>query len=405
VLRVIVEADGGSRGNPGPAGYGALVRDADTGELLCEKAAGIGVASNNVAEYRGLIAALQAALDLGASVVEVRMDSKLVVEQMSSRWKVKHPDMQVLAREAAGLVRQFDEVRFQHMRREFNKHADRLANEAMDAAAAGRTWAAPPLGADGASSGSSSGSVSGTIAASIEPPAAEPLPGSAPAVRNVLYGWSAPVGTPTVAWLLRHGETPLSVERRFSGQDDAALTDRGRAQATAAARRLAELSIDAVISSPVRRARQSAEAVAVALGAEVQIEPGFAETDFGDWQGSTFAEVQQTWPGQLQHWLSDPEVAPPGGESQAATELRVLEARERTLSSYAGATVVVVSHVTPIKSLVRAALDAPPHALFRMQMSPGSLSIIDWFAEGHDVLRMFNDTSHLGVHMTSSTRT
>jgi ribonuclease HI len=227
VLRVIVEADGGSRGNPGPAGYGALVRDADTGELLCERAAGIGVASNNVAEYRGLIAALQAALDLGASVVEVRMDSKLVVEQMSSRWKVKHPDMQVLAREAAGLVRQFDEVRFQHMRREFNKHADRLANEAMDAAAAGRTWVAPPLGADGSASGSSSGSVSGTIAASIEPPAAEPLAGSAPAVRNVLYGWSAPVGTPTVAWLLRHGETPLSVERRFSGQDDAALTDRG----------------------------------------------------------------------------------------------------------------------------------------------------------------------------------
>jgi probable phosphoglycerate mutase len=385
VLRVIVEADGGSRGNPGPAGYGALVRDADTGELLREAAAGIGVASNNVAEYRGLIAGLQAALDLGASTVEVRMDSKLVVEQMSSRWKVKHPDMQVLASEAAALVRQFDEVRFQHMRREFNKHADRLANEAMDAAAAGRTWVAPQ-------------------AAGAEPPAAEPVAPAAPVVRNTLYGWSSPTGTPTVAWLLRHGETPLSVERRFSGQDHAALTDRGRAQATAAAQRLAEHSIDAVISSPVRRARQTADAVAVALGLEVQFEPGFAETDFGDWQGFTFAEVQQQWPGQLQHWLGDPSVAPPGGESQEATEARVLEARERLVSSYAGATVVVVSHVTPIKSLVRAALDAPPHALFRMQMSPGSLSIVDWFVEGHDVMRLFNDTSHLGPHMTSSTR-
>jgi ribonuclease H / adenosylcobalamin/alpha-ribazole phosphatase len=384
VLRVIVEADGGSRGNPGPAGYGALVRDADTGELLREAAAGIGVASNNVAEYRGLIAGLQAALDLGASTVEVRMDSKLVVEQMSSRWKVKHPAMQELASEAAALVRQFDEVRFQHMRREFNKHADRLANEAMDAAAAGRTWVAPSMNA--------------------EPPAAEPVAPAAPAIRNALYGWSAPSGIPTVAWLLRHGETPLSVERRFSGQDHAALTDRGRAQATAAARRLAELSIDAVISSPVRRARQTADAVAVAVGLEVQFEPGFAETDFGDWQGFTFAEVQQQWPGQLQHWLGDPDVAPPGGESQLATEARVLEARERMVSAYAGATVVVVSHVTPIKSLVRAALDAPSHALFRMQMSPGSLSIVDWFVEGHDVLRMFNDTSHLGPYVTSTAR-
>jgi broad specificity phosphatase PhoE/ribonuclease HI len=397
LLRVIVEADGGSRGNPGPAGYGALVRDADTGELLCEAAAGIGVASNNVAEYRGLIAGLQAALDLGASVVEVRMDSKLVVEQMSARWKVKHPDMQVLAREAAGLVRQFSEVRFQHMRREFNKHADRLANEAMDAAADGRTWVAPPVG-------TADSHPAASLSLTVEPPAAEPAPGAAPVVRNVLYGWSAPAGNPTVAWLLRHGETPLSVERRFSGQDEAALTDRGRAQASAAAHRLAEFSIDAVISSPVRRARQTAEAVADALGADVQIEPGFAETDFGQWQGSTFAEVQKQWPDELQHWLDDPAVEPPGGESQAATERRVLAARARTLSSYVGATVVVVSHVTPIKSLIRSALDAPPHAMFRMQMSPGSLSIIDWFDEGHDVLRMFNDVSHLGAHITSSTR-
>ena len=106
----------GRGATPGLAGYGALVRDADTGELLREAAAGIGVASNNVAEYRGLIAGLEAALDLGADDVEVRMDSKLVVEQMSSRWKVKHPDMQVLAGEAAALIRQLPEVRFTHIR-------------------------------------------------------------------------------------------------------------------------------------------------------------------------------------------------------------------------------------------------------------------------------------------------
>jgi ribonuclease H / adenosylcobalamin/alpha-ribazole phosphatase len=113
--------------------------------------------------------------------------------------------------------------------------------------------------------------------------------------------------------------------------------------------------------------------------------------------------VHKQWPGQLQHWLDDPSVAPPGGESQEATDLRVLEARERLVAAYAGATVVVVSHVTPIKLLIRAALDAPSYALFRMQLSPGSLSVIDWFAAGHDVLRMFNDTSHLGANLTSST--
>src|SRR5436190_17145107 len=139
-LRVVIEADGGSRGNPGPAGYGALVRDADTGEVLREVAAGIGVASNNVAEYRGLLAGLQAALDLGAGEVEVRMDSLLVVNQMSGLWKVKHEAMRPLAAEAAALVRQLGRVSFVHVPRERNKHADRLANEAMDAAAAGREW-------------------------------------------------------------------------------------------------------------------------------------------------------------------------------------------------------------------------------------------------------------------------
>ena len=100
--RLVVEADGGSRGNPGPAGYGAVVRDAVTGEVLAERAAGIGRATNNVAEYGGLIAGLTAAVELDPAEVEVRMDSKLVVEQMSGRWQVKHPAMKPLADEAQG---------------------------------------------------------------------------------------------------------------------------------------------------------------------------------------------------------------------------------------------------------------------------------------------------------------
>jgi probable phosphoglycerate mutase len=131
-MDVIVEADGGSRGNPGPAGFGAVVRDAATGAVLAEREDFLGTATNNVAEYRGLIAGLSAAQELGARRVTVRMDSKLVVEQMCGRWKVKHPAMIPLAREANVLRRGFAEVAFEWVPRERNKAADRLANIAMD---------------------------------------------------------------------------------------------------------------------------------------------------------------------------------------------------------------------------------------------------------------------------------
>lgn len=144
-MRVLVEADGGSRGNPGPAGYGAVVMDAETRRVLAERAESIGRASNNVAEYSGLIAGLEAAVELGATSVAVQMDSKLVVEQMSGRWQVKHPDMRPLARRAQELGRNFDDVTFRWIPREQNKHADRLANQAMDAAATGSANDAEPV--------------------------------------------------------------------------------------------------------------------------------------------------------------------------------------------------------------------------------------------------------------------
>ena len=134
--RFIVEADGGSRGNPGPAGYGALVRDPETGIVLAERSESIGTATNNVAEYNGLIAGLRAAAEIDPRAdIEVRMDSKLVVEQMSGRWKVKHPDMKPLAQTAAEVAGSFPRISYTWVPREKNKDADRLANEAMDAAA------------------------------------------------------------------------------------------------------------------------------------------------------------------------------------------------------------------------------------------------------------------------------
>ena len=138
--RLLVEADGGSRGNPGLAGYGAVVRDARTGEVLAEVSEAIGHATNNVAEYCGLLAGLRAAAKLAPGAeTEVRMDSKLVVEQMSGRWRIKHPDLRPLAVEASQAARALGEVTYTWVPRERNTHADRLANEAMDTVAPRRT--------------------------------------------------------------------------------------------------------------------------------------------------------------------------------------------------------------------------------------------------------------------------
>jgi ribonuclease H / adenosylcobalamin/alpha-ribazole phosphatase len=376
-MRVVIEADGGSRGNPGPAGYGAVVRDADSGKVLREVAAGIGVASNNVAEYRGLIAGLQAAIDLGADDVDVRMDSLLVVNQMSGLWKVKHEAMRPLAAEAAALVRRFGNVRFGHVPRAQNSHADRLANEAMDAVSAGRVWTEPLPGADVTDAGTA---------------------------RASRPGWGAPRGTPVRAFLLRHGETPLSTERRFSGRGDPELTDKGLAQARAAAARFTAHDVTAVVSSPLRRAAQTASAVAATVGGAVVIDDDLAETDFGDWEGHTWAEIQEHWPEALARWLADPAAAPPGGESFTAVFARVARARERLSAAYSSGTIIVVSHVTPIKAMLRDALEAPPQAVYRMHLEPASLSAVDWYDGDVGVVKLLNDTSHLGAELMTAAR-
>ena len=130
--RLIVEADGGSRGNPGPAGFGVVVTTPG-GEVLTQLAEGIGWATNNVAEYRGAIAGLEQALALGARRVRVRADSLLVVNQQKGQWKVKNAALQVLSAETRRLVGQFERVIWEHVPRERNRHADALANRAMDA--------------------------------------------------------------------------------------------------------------------------------------------------------------------------------------------------------------------------------------------------------------------------------
>ncbi|MFK0098658.1 bifunctional RNase H/acid phosphatase [Streptomyces sp. NPDC091040] len=383
--RFVVEADGGSRGNPGPAGYGAVVIDPETGETLAETAEYIGVATNNVAEYKGLVAGLRAVGALiedgpvGTGVqVRVRMDSKLVVEQMSGRWKIKHPDMKPLAAEAAAVLPGAD-LTYEWIPRERNKHADRLANEAMDAGGRGERW--EPSASTAA------------LDTPRAPAAADPV------TPQVGWGSAPDLGAPATLVLLRHGETALTPQKRFSGSGgtDPELSPAGLDQAERAASAFAAGgTVQEIVSSPLRRCRQTAGAVAARLGLEVRVEDGLRETDFGAWEGLTFGEVRERYGDDLDAWLASPDAAPTGGgESFAEVAERVAVARDGLVARYAGRTVLVVTHVTPIKTLVRLALGAPPEALFRMELSAASVSSVAYYADGNASVRLLNDTSHL----------
>ncbi|MEU2247252.1 bifunctional RNase H/acid phosphatase [Streptomyces sp. NPDC019224] len=433
--RFVVEADGGSRGNPGPAGYGAVVIDPETGETLAEAAEYIGVATNNVAEYKGLVAGLRAVKALlpdgtgEAGVrVHVRMDSKLVVEQMSGRWKIKHPGMKPLAAEAASVLPGAS-VTYEWIPRAQNKHADRLANEAMDAGGRGAQWepsastaaldtprssvaaALPPAegppGDAAAGAARARAALNRTPGAPHGPSAPAPTaavsapapPPSDPVTPQVGWGSAPDLGAPATLVLLRHGETALTPQKRFSGSGgtDPELSAAGREQADrAAAAFAARGTVQEIVSSPLRRCRETAGAVAERLGLEVRIEDGLRETDFGVWEGLTFAEVRERYGADLDAWLASPDAAPTGGgESFEEVARRVAVARDRLVTRYAGRTVLVVTHVTPIKTLVRLALGAPREALFRMELSAASVSAVAYYADGNASVRLLNDTSHL----------
>ena len=362
-MRVIVEADGGSRGNPGPAGYGSVVWTADRTAILAESKQAIGQATNNVAEYRGLIAGLEEAAKIGATEVDVSMDSKLVVEQMSGRWKVKHPDIAALHQQATALSARFERITFPWIPRAKNSHADRLANEAMDAAA------------------------------EIEAPAEAPTQAQTP---TSPAGWIGARGAPTRFLLLRHGQTELSTQRRYSGRGNPALTDVGRRQAEAAAQYLAQKGgIDAVVTSPLQRAYDTAAAAAKALGLDVTVDHDLIETDFGGWEGLTFGEAAERDPEQHRRWLRDTSIAPPDGESFDSVAERVRRAQARIINEHNGENVLVVSHVTPIKTLLRMALDAGPGILYRLHLDLASLSIAEFYPDGVASVRLVNQTAYL----------
>jgi ribonuclease H / adenosylcobalamin/alpha-ribazole phosphatase len=406
--RLQVEADGGSRGNPGPAGYGAVVRDAQTGEVLAEDCASLGRATNNVAEYSGLIAGLRAAGRLAPGAdTEVRMDSKLVVEQMSGRWQIKHPDLRPLAAQARQAAGKLGRITYTWVPRARNTHADRLANQAMDAAEGG--------GSSGGGSGRAGARAAGAARASRTSRKAAGSDDDAPAPA----AWPAVTGPskPSTVLLLRHGETTWSPERRFAGRTDIPLTGGGERQAAAVAQRLSARAegtlaaaaaagrwagqsvvpgaITAIVASPLQRTRQTAAPVSAATGLPVVTDPGWAEVDFGEWEGLTRAETIARWAGELAAWDADTAVAPPGGESFDTATGRVLGALDALLAAHPGECVLVVTHMTPIKIVLMHALLANSSILRRLYVGVASLCETDWYPDSTGLVRTVNDTAHL----------
>jgi probable phosphoglycerate mutase len=372
-MRLIIEADGGSRGNPGIAGAGAVVIDAETGKVLREISEAVGIATNNVAEYTAVVLGLEAAFEIDpAATVLVRMDSKLVVEQMSGRWKIKHPDMMALGARVQKLIASKD-VEFVWIPREQNGLADALANKAMD-------YAGDP------------------IASAVEYNSGEPssIRAPRPSVQEV-----------TTLILVRHGRTVLTESRKISGGDgeNPDLSELGRQDAREVAEELAKLGHSgnfaylsapvAIVHSPIARAKQTAQAISNRISLPMVSNADLAEIGFGEWDGLTNEEMIAAFEEEYNVWRGSFDVAPPGGESLKDFDARVRRAFDAILKQYSGQTVVVVAHVMPIRALLRLANDSSIAGFWRTNIGPASISIARYW--GHEAAEVIcsNSTGHL----------
>ena len=351
-------ADGGSRGNPGPAGYGAVVTE--NGKIVAELFDVIGVATNNVAEYSGLLAGLSHIHQLDKeATVEVAMDSKLVVEQMSGRWQIKHADMRDLAKQCRD-AHTPSLVTYSWIPRDDNSHADRLANKALDGGSAHKP------------------------AAVIQ--------------QNYLTDRLRSAEIPTFIYFVRHGETVLTPTRKFSGTGalDPELMQDGLDQAELVAEEAVKLGAEVLIASPLKRTRQTAEAIARTTGLEIIFDEAWFELSFGSWDGKSIEEVKEEEPDAYQAWLNSTAYAPGGGESWDQATVRIEEALEKLVAEYPGKKIIVVTHNGVIKTAVRLAIGAPAEAVFHVDAAPCSISSISiWPSDGLRAVRSVNERGHL----------
>ena len=353
-------ADGGSRGNPGPAAYGAVV--SENGQILAELFETIGTATNNVAEYSGLLAGLTHIHQLDPNAnVEVAMDSKLVVEQMSGRWQIKHADMRELAKKCRD-AHDASLVTYKWIPRDENSHADRLANKALDG------------------------------------DKQKVAPAQKPRI-NFLHERLTSGEVPTTIYMVRHGETTLTPEKRFSGfgGSDPQLSDRGRQQAAHVATELLARKPDVLIASPMVRTRETAEIINELLKLDIIFDDGWVEQSFGRWDGLKASEVEEQFPEEHQDWLTSTSAHPGGGESYEEVQERMEYPLEVIAHKYPGKKVVVVTHNVVIRAIACIVTGAPIQAVFHMDIPPCSITSISiWPSDGLRALRTLGEVNYSG---------
>jgi len=205
--------------------------------------------------------------------------------------------------------------------------------------------------------------------------------------------------------LVRHGATDHTKARTFSGRSgaDPSLNDEGRAQIRATGEWLAPLAGlgPVLLSSPMRRTRESADIIGAFLGTTYDVDDGLAEAGFGSWEGLTYKEVLEKDPDAFSTWFHDFD-QPAGGTGDSMTDMaaRVEETRDRILGAHRGKIIVAVSHLTPIKLLVRQVLDLPMESIFKTETSPASVTVLAWYDDGRAVIRLLNgqpSSAGLGV--------
>lgn len=365
---IFLYADGASRGNPGPAAYGVHIEDG-AGNTIADFGEAIGTATNNQAEYSAVIAGLRYLTQTDFRQVTVRMDSKLVVEQLSGRWKIKNPGMVELAIAARELVSKFYVV-FEWIPREQNKSADANANQALD-----------------------SGSFSSVFDSQIELASVQPR--GIRAARQTIE--------PTTIVVVRHGHTVNTERNVISGGDgtDPALSELGIWEAEGAARALPQLityfglpEIAAIHHSPMLRTTQTAEAMAKIVSVPRVADPRLREIGFGDWEMRQISELETDSSAEVASWRGSMTVRPPGGESVLDLQNRVWESLDELIENYRTKTVVVSTHMMPTRAFAAAAYNSE-QSYWGLGTSPAGISIYRFFGRSFAEIFLQNYCAHM----------
>jgi probable phosphoglycerate mutase len=365
---IYIYCDGASRGNPGPASYGVSIVD-ETGQVVAEFGEELGIRTNNYAEYQGVISALRYLSGTDYRDITIRMDSKLVIEQLSGRWKVKSPDMRELVAEASRLLGPFN-AKLEWIPREQNSRADELANQALD----------------------------GTVP--VFEPAAIELSGIQP--RSI----RAPRQTkePVTLILVRHGHTKMTEKDLIAGGDgdDPELSELGLLDAKAAATAIPALleffklpRPTAIYHSPMVRTSQTAEAISRELGLGLIKDERLREIGFGSWNGQEMTTITSENPELVRRWQGSMTQKPDQGESIDDLVKRISPLLEQLTKNHSGESVVVVSHMMPVRTLTALSAKGSDDLYWSTNFSPGSVSIVRFFGMEFAEQFVINSCQHL----------